>query len=171
VDAPVTDQSQRKIHIKWKRSGIGFTRRQRASVRGLGLRRLHHVVEREDTPNVRGLVSAVPHLVEIVKGARKPTPWAAIPEYTVYPKVEIPKEEAPARRARQSEEAPAAETHEAAATAKDSRAKRSKAAAAAKPAKKAAPAKTKAAEKKEPAKKKAKAAEKPAKAKTSKGKK
>ena len=166
----MTDQSQRKIHIEWKRSGIGFTRRQRASVRGLGLRRLHHVVEREDTPNVRGLVSAVPHLVEIVKGARKPAPWAAIPEYTVYPKVEIPKEEAPARKARQSEETPAAETHEAAATAKDSRAKRSKAAAAAKPAK-ADSAKAKAAAKKEPAKKKAKAAEKPAKAKTSKGKK
>ena len=166
----MTDQSQRKIHIEWKRSGIGFTRRQRASVRGLGLRRLHHVVEREDTPNVRGLVSAVPHLVEIVKGARKPTPWAAIPEYTVYPKVEIPKEEAPARKARPSEETPAAETHEAAATVKDSRAKRSKAAAAAKPAK-AASAKAKAAAKKEPAKKKAKTVVKPAKAKTSKGKK
>ena len=164
----MTEKSQRTIHVEWKRSGIGFTRRQRASVRGLGLRRLHHVVECEDTPQVRGLVSAVPHLVEIVKGARKPTPWAAIPEYTVYPKVEVVKEKAPARKARQSEEAPAAETHEAAATAKDSRAKRSKAAA--KPAK-ADSAKAKAAEKKESAMKKAKAAEKPAKAKTSKGKK
>ena len=41
----MTDQSQRKFQVKWKRSGIGFTRRQRASVQGLGLRRLHHVVD------------------------------------------------------------------------------------------------------------------------------
>jgi large subunit ribosomal protein L30 len=170
VDAPVIDQSQRKIHIEWKRSGIGFTRRQRASVRGLGLRRLHHVVERQDTPQIRGLVAAVPHLVEIVKGARKPMAWAAIPEYTVYPKIEVPKEEAPARKLRRSEEVPAAETQEAAAPAKDSRAKRSKAAAAGAKSVKAETGKAKAKEKKEPAKKKAKAAEKPAKAKTSKGK-
>jgi large subunit ribosomal protein L30 len=46
---------------------IGCTDRQRASVRGLGLRRLHQVVERPDTPAVRGMVNAVPHLVEIVE--------------------------------------------------------------------------------------------------------
>lgn len=168
----MTEKSQRTIHVEWKRSGIGFTRRQRASVRGLGLRRLHQVVEREDTPQVRGLVSAVPHLVEIVKGAPKPAPWAAIPEYTVHPKVEAPKAEAPARRARPTEasaEAPAAEVHEAAAAAKKADAKREKAPKATKAAK-AASAKGKT---KEPVKKaaKAKAPEKPAKAKTSKGKK
>ena len=166
----MADQSQRKIHVKWKRSGIAFTRRQRASVRGLGLRRLHHVVEREDTPQVRGLVAAVPHLVEIVEGAPKPAPWAAIPEYTVHPKVDAPKKKASADRAKQAEpsaEAPAPAVHESAPAAKESGTKRGKAPKAAK----AASSKGKAAAAKEPAKKKSKAAEKPAKTKTSKGKK
>ena len=56
------------IKVKWVRSWICCTEKQRESVRGLGLRRLNHVVEREDTPAVRGLVKAVPHLVEIVEG-------------------------------------------------------------------------------------------------------
>ena len=56
-----------KLKIKWVRSWICCTERQRACVRGLGLRRLNHVVERLDTPAVRGLVNAVPHLVEIVE--------------------------------------------------------------------------------------------------------
>ena len=55
------------LKIRWVRSWIGCTEKQRATVRGLGLRRLHEVVEREDTPAVRGLVKKVPHLVEIVE--------------------------------------------------------------------------------------------------------
>jgi large subunit ribosomal protein L30 len=55
------------LKIKWVRSWIACTEKQRAAVRGLGLRRLHHVVERVDTPAVRGLVAKVPHLVEIVE--------------------------------------------------------------------------------------------------------
>ncbi len=56
------------LKIKWVRSWIGCTEKQRATVRGLGLRRLHEVVEREDTPAVRGQVKKIPHLVEIVEG-------------------------------------------------------------------------------------------------------
>jgi large subunit ribosomal protein L30 len=56
------------IRIEWVRSWIACTEKQRACVRGLGLRRLNQVVERQDTPAVRGLVKAVPHLVEIVEG-------------------------------------------------------------------------------------------------------
>jgi large subunit ribosomal protein L30 len=48
-------------------SVIGCPREQRATVRGLGLRRLHQVVEREDTPMVRGMVRKVPHLVTVVE--------------------------------------------------------------------------------------------------------
>jgi large subunit ribosomal protein L30 len=48
-------------------SVIGCPEKQRATVRGLGLRRLHQVVEREDTPAVRGMVTKIPHLVEIVE--------------------------------------------------------------------------------------------------------
>ena len=46
---------------------IGCTDTQRATVRGLGLRRIHQVVEREDTEAVRGMVAKIPHLVCIVE--------------------------------------------------------------------------------------------------------
>ncbi len=55
------------IRIKMIGSLIGCTDKQRASVRGLGLRRMHQVVERLDTPENRGMVRAVPHLVAIVE--------------------------------------------------------------------------------------------------------
>jgi len=54
------------IQVKQIGSVIGCTDKQRATVRGLGLRRMHHVVERKDTPEIRGMVKAVPHLVTIV---------------------------------------------------------------------------------------------------------
>jgi len=46
---------------------IGCPEKQRATVRGLGLRRMHQVVEREDTPQVRGMVQKIPHIVTIVE--------------------------------------------------------------------------------------------------------
>jgi large subunit ribosomal protein L30 len=55
-----------KIRVKQIGSLIGCTDKQRATVRGLGLRRMHQVVERLDTPEIRGMVKAVPHLVTIV---------------------------------------------------------------------------------------------------------
>jgi large subunit ribosomal protein L30 len=54
------------IKVKQIGSVIGCTDKQRATVRGLGLRRMHHVVLRKDTPEIRGMVKAVPHLVTIV---------------------------------------------------------------------------------------------------------
>ena len=54
------------LKIRQIGSVIGCTDRQRATVRGLGLRRMHQVVERADTPEIRGMVNAVPHLVSIV---------------------------------------------------------------------------------------------------------
>ena len=55
-----------KFKIQWVRSWIGCPEKQRAVVRGLGLRRLGHVVERVDTPAVRGMVKKSPHLVKVV---------------------------------------------------------------------------------------------------------
>ena len=55
------------VKIKMIGSVIGCPDDQRATVRGLGLRRLHHVVEREDTPMVRGMINKVPHLVAVVE--------------------------------------------------------------------------------------------------------
>jgi large subunit ribosomal protein L30 len=54
------------IKVKMIGSLIGCPEKQRATVRGLGLRRMHQVVERQDTPEVRGMVLKVPHLVAIV---------------------------------------------------------------------------------------------------------
>lgn len=54
-----------KIAITWKKSTIGFPRDQRATIAGLGLHRLHHRVEHEDNPSIRGMVRKVRHLVEI----------------------------------------------------------------------------------------------------------
>jgi large subunit ribosomal protein L30 len=47
------------------KSQIGYDRRQRATLRGLGLRRLNHCVELEDTPAVRGMIFKVSHLVVV----------------------------------------------------------------------------------------------------------
>jgi len=55
------------VKVKMIGSVIGCPDDQRATVRGLGLRRLHHVVEREDTPMVRGMINKVPHLVAVVE--------------------------------------------------------------------------------------------------------
>ena len=55
------------VRIKQVGSLIGCTDKQRACVRGLGLRRLHQVVELQDTPMVRGMINKVPHLVAVVE--------------------------------------------------------------------------------------------------------
>ena len=56
------------LKLKLVRSLIGSTKRQRQTVQGLGLRRLRHTVEREDTPEIRGMVSKVAHLIQVIEG-------------------------------------------------------------------------------------------------------
>jgi large subunit ribosomal protein L30 len=53
------------LKIKWVVSFIGCTRDMRQTIRGLGFRRLNQVVERPDTPSIRGMVHKVRHLVEV----------------------------------------------------------------------------------------------------------
>jgi large subunit ribosomal protein L30 len=55
-----------KLKIKWVRSFIGCPDDMRATIRGLGFRRMNQVVEREDTPAIRGMVFKVRHLVEVL---------------------------------------------------------------------------------------------------------
>ncbi len=54
------------VKIKWVVSFISCTDDMRQTIRGLGLRRMHQVVERQDTPSVRGMIHKVRHLVEVV---------------------------------------------------------------------------------------------------------
>ena len=56
-----------RIHLKWVRSAICTPVKHKLVIKGLGFTRLNQVVEREDTPSIRGMVAKVPHLVEIVK--------------------------------------------------------------------------------------------------------
>ena len=55
------------LKVKWTKSFISCTDDMRQTIRGLGLRRLQQVVEREDTPAVRGMIHKVRHLVEVVE--------------------------------------------------------------------------------------------------------
>jgi len=57
----------KEIRIQQIRSAIGRPRPQREVLRSLGLRRIRHVVLREDTPAVRGMVNKIPHLAQIVE--------------------------------------------------------------------------------------------------------
>ena len=55
------------LRLELVRSPIGGTERQRATVKALGLRKLHQVVEHPDSPVTRGMVQKVAHLVRIVE--------------------------------------------------------------------------------------------------------
>jgi large subunit ribosomal protein L30 len=57
--------SAKTLRVTQVKSEIGFDRRQRATLRGLGIRRLNHVVSLEDSPSVRGMLRAVRHLVKV----------------------------------------------------------------------------------------------------------
>jgi len=54
-----------KLKIKWVVSFIGCPKDMRATIRGLGFRRMQQVVERDDTPAVRGMILNVRHLVVV----------------------------------------------------------------------------------------------------------
>lgn len=54
-----------KLRIRSVRSAIGYERDQRRTIRALGLLRLHDVVEREDTPTIRGMLHKIRHLVHV----------------------------------------------------------------------------------------------------------
>ena len=57
-----------KLKVKLVRSIHGRMKSHQACVRGLGLRRMHQVVEVEDTPATRGMLRKVEYMVSIVEG-------------------------------------------------------------------------------------------------------
>ncbi len=85
----VREKAQRTIRIRWVRSGIGFSYRVKGWIRSLGLRRLNQVVARPDSPQIRGLVAKMPHLVEIV-GESPVSTLASVPEYRIVPPEAVP---------------------------------------------------------------------------------
>ncbi|MCF7822278.1 MAG: 50S ribosomal protein L30 [Mariprofundaceae bacterium] len=57
------------IRVRQIKSAIGYSKDQKATLTGLGFRRLNQTVELEDTPSVRGMVNKVRHLVRIEDAA------------------------------------------------------------------------------------------------------
>jgi large subunit ribosomal protein L30 len=60
-----TSASAKRLKITLVRSPIGFNRTQATTVTGMGLRRLNHSVELADTPETRGMIHKVRHLVNV----------------------------------------------------------------------------------------------------------
>ena len=54
-----------KLRIYYVKSAIGYSIRQKRTIRALGLRRLGDVSEQEDTPVIRGMIQKVRHLVRV----------------------------------------------------------------------------------------------------------
>ncbi len=58
-------KKSKAIKVTWVKSAIGYSARQKNTVRALGLRRLGHTVEHNDTPVIRGMIKKVSHLVKV----------------------------------------------------------------------------------------------------------
>ena len=57
---------KKTMQLKYVRSKICTPVKHKLVIKGLGFTRLYQVIEREDTPSIRGMVAKIPHLVEIV---------------------------------------------------------------------------------------------------------
>jgi large subunit ribosomal protein L30 len=58
---------KKTIQVKLVRSPIGYEKSQKETVRSLGLRKMHQVVEHEDNSVIRGMINKVSHLVEVIE--------------------------------------------------------------------------------------------------------
>jgi large subunit ribosomal protein L30 len=58
-------KKEAKLRIKWVKSSIGYSQRQKATIKSLGLKRLGDTVEWKNDPVTRGMVDRVRHLVEV----------------------------------------------------------------------------------------------------------
>ncbi len=57
--------TEKRLKITLVRSPIGFNRKQGDVVRSMGLRRIRHTIEVPDTPEMRGMIHKVRHLVTV----------------------------------------------------------------------------------------------------------
>ncbi len=60
-----TKKKEKKIRITLVKSPIGYSQRQKGTVRALGLRKMNQTVEHVDTPVLRGMLAKVSHLVRV----------------------------------------------------------------------------------------------------------
>jgi len=55
----------RKLRITYRKSTIGYNKKQRGTIQALGFRKLNQTVEHDDTPEIRGMINKVQHLLAI----------------------------------------------------------------------------------------------------------
>jgi large subunit ribosomal protein L30 len=60
----------KKLRITLTKSIIGLSPKQEATVKALGLRRMHQSVSHDDTATIRGMIAAVPHMLEVTDEAQ-----------------------------------------------------------------------------------------------------
>jgi large subunit ribosomal protein L30 len=59
------------VRVTYSKSAIGYSQDQKATVVALGLKRLHQTVEHTDTPQIRGMIHKVQHLVTVDTAGEK----------------------------------------------------------------------------------------------------
>jgi len=62
---PSKKNSPKVLKIKLVRSVIGYSEKQKATARALGLRRMNQTVEHIDSPVLRGMIAKIEHLVSV----------------------------------------------------------------------------------------------------------
>ena len=67
VGRPMAQQTGKTVKITLVKSPIGFNKNQAAVVQSIGLRRIRHTVELADTPETRGMIFKVRHLVTVTE--------------------------------------------------------------------------------------------------------
>ena len=61
--------AEAKLRVTYRKSAIGYSVDQKATVQALGLKRLNQTVEHNDSPQIRGMINKVRHLVVVDEGA------------------------------------------------------------------------------------------------------
>jgi large subunit ribosomal protein L30 len=62
---PKKETGGKTLRVTLVRSPIGYTKDQKATVRALGIHRMHQTVEHKDNPAVRGMIQKIIHLVQV----------------------------------------------------------------------------------------------------------
>ena len=57
----------KKILIKQTKSGIGYRKKSKATLKALGLKKMNQTIEKNDTPAIRGMIKKISHLLEVIE--------------------------------------------------------------------------------------------------------
>ena len=57
----------KKLLIKQIKSGIGYRKKSKETLRALGFRKMNQTIEKNDTPAIRGMIKKISHLLEVIE--------------------------------------------------------------------------------------------------------